>query len=821
MPSTFGEGRIARKVGNARRVLEVRGATAVDRSHRYDAIILRDALDRIDELRGLLDRDGFFVIHDVAPHVIEQQGLAVVDHEDDRVLAYPVAAEIRARLRELTHLRAHAAQQDEGIAWLRNELALRNSNGSHALRRKVRNGAAAIKRTARAARVRIYSRVVTDVGRRLPQPLKNFIKRVWNPWPARQSVDDVPAIAPQLDGRETTTYDILCFSIIDWSFRWQRPQQMMARLANAGHRVFFLSTSEFLAPGSRTFQATPLRENVWEIRLAPPATIEVYSGRLTDAVLAWFPRMLEELRSEFGVAAAISVVQVATWTRAAEAARQRFGWKLVYDCMDEWNQFPGMNDALVREEERLAGIADLITVSGERLLRKWRERASNVVLVRNAADFDFFSSAPRQELLAGVPRPIAGYTGAIARWLDVELVRCVATARPDVTFVLVGGIFDVDVSSLERLPNVQLLGQQPYERMPSYLAAFDVCIIPFVVDEITAATDPVKFYEYVSLGKPVVATPMPELEPYRELLYTATSAEHFVQQLDVALREDDAALRERRIALARANTWSARVDTLRDAVRDLHVKVSIIVVTYFNIDLTRLCLDAVFRSSLHPNLEVIVVDNGSTDGTPAMLEELAREHANLRVILNDANRGFAAANNQGIAIATGDALVLLNNDTVPARGWLPRMLRHLENPEIGLVVAVTNFSGNESRIAVPYTTLNGMPAFAEKYARTHDGRVFDIAVAAMYCVGLRREVFARIGPLDEEFNVGMFEDDDYSHRTRLAGLRVVCAEDVFVHHFGQASFGKLPHAEYQAIWKRNQAHYERKWGMRWEPHTYR
>ena len=312
---------------------------------------------------------------------------------------------------------------------------------------------------------------------------------------------------------------------------------------------------------------------------------------------------------------------------------------------------------------------------------------------------------------------------------------------------------------------------------------------------------------------------MPELAPYCELLYVATTPADFVAKLDEALREDDPVLVAKRIALARENTWAARAETLRGAIRDAHVKVSIIVVTYFNRELTRLCLDAVFRTTLHPNFEVIVVDNASTDGTPEMLEEYARRHDNLRILLNRTNLGFAPANNQGIRIATGERLVLLNNDTVPARGRLTRMLRHLDDPQIGIVVAVTNFSGNESRIAVPYTTLDAMPAFAEDYARANEGKVFDIHVAAMYCVGLRRDAYDTIGPLDEEFTVGMFEDDDYSHRARLAGLRVVCAEDVFVHHFGQASFGKLPKEEYEAIWRRNQAHYERKWALKWTPHV--
>lgn len=767
--------------------MDARNGASAKKGVTYDVIIVRGDDPRIDELRAHLAPEGVLVV---------EKG----EHDD--------------LLRQVTSLRAHSTRQAEGIAWLRAELAQARSTALARARGRVRNAVARVRRRTTPAGVRVYSRAVAAVGRRLPQSLKDLIKRVWSPWPERV---EVPPIAPPVDPSESTTYDILCFSIIDWSFRWQRPQQLLSKLAGAGHRVFYLETSVFLPPGPRTFEATLLRENVWGIKLAPPVGFSIYGGKLPAATEAWFPRMLDELRHEFGIVAAVSIVQVATWTRVVEKARERLGWKVVYDCMDEWKNFPGLGDALLREEERLVGTADVVAVSGTLLFEKWR--SARPVLVRNAADFDFYESAPRENLLGEAKRPVIGYFGAIASWFDVELVRFAASQRPDATFVLIGGVFDVSVAALERLPNVRLLGQQPYSRMPSYLASFDACIIPFIVDEITAATDPVKFYEYVSLGKPVVTTPMPELASYGELLYVASTPPEFVAKLDQAVRENDPDLAARRVALARENTWTARAETLREAIRDAHVKVSIIVIAYFNRELTRLCLDAVFRTTLHPNFEVIVVDNASTDGTPEMLEELARRHDNLRVILNRTNAGFAAANNQGIRAAAGDVLVLLNNDTVPARGWLVRMLRHLEDPRIGIVVAVTNFSGNESRIAVPYRTLEDMPPFAEEYARANEGKAFDIHVAAMYCVGLRRDAYDTIGPLDEDFTVGMFEDDDYSHRARMAGLRVVCAEDVFVHHFGQASFGKLSKEEYEAIFRRNQTHYERKWGMPWRPHA--
>jgi GT2 family glycosyltransferase len=196
------------------------------------------------------------------------------------------------------------------------------------------------------------------------------------------------------------------------------------------------------------------------------------------------------------------------------------------------------------------------------------------------------------------------------------------------------------------------------------------------------------------------------------------------------------------------------------------------------------------------------------------------QNEQVRVILNDDNAGFAKANNQGLAIARGDYLVFLNDDTVAPRGWLARMLRHLDDPEIGLVNAVTNYSGNESRIEVPYHNVTEMEAFATAYMRQHDGEHFDIRVAALYCVGIRRDVFEQVGPLDEAYGLGMFEDDDYSQRVRAAGYRVICAEDVFIHHYGSMTYGRMAPADYDALWARNQAHYERKWG-KWEPHKSR
>ncbi len=248
---------------------------------------------------------------------------------------------------------------------------------------------------------------------------------------------------------------------------------------------------------------------------------------------------------------------------------------------------------------------------------------------------------------------------------------------------------------------------------------------------------------------------------------------------------------------------------------------SVVVVTLDNLVLTRIALESVLANTRECSYEVVVVDNGSGDGTPTYLSVLAARNRHVRVLRNAENRGFAAAANQGLMVAQGDVLVLLNNDTIVTPGWLSGLTSHLSDGAVGLVGPVTNRCGNEAQVPTTYDTYGELLAFTEVQRAAEPG-VFDIPVAEMFCVAMRSDALEAVGPLDERFEIGLFEDDDYARRTRDAGFRVICATDVFVHHFGEGSLGRLAASgRYAEIFAANRRRFEHKWGARWQPHSRR
>ena len=612
-----------------------------------------------------------------------------------------------------------------------------------------------------------------------------------------------------------TRYDIVLLPASHFDFRFHRSRQLAAHFARAGHRVFWICPSVNLKPDSAApYRLLEREKNLWEINIrgrqfdshaevADPETAAIMLGSL------------EKLYAECGIAENCVIVQWPAWHPVAGPLRDRFGARILYDRVEA-----GQPNR--QEERRLIESSDVVTVTAPALQARFASLGKPSSVVRNAADFDFFQQGAQTDVLSGVPRPVVGYFGLIAGWTDLDLVWEAAQHRPQYTFVLLGQNLDQDLARLASLENVRILGPRPYQEMPAYLREFDVCLIPFRPGGAADAADPVKLYEYFSLGKPVVATAVRELASFGDLLYLAGGAEDFIQRIDEAVAERDPQIRQRRIDFARANTWAARVASLDAEIRKAFPLVSILVVTHNSRVFVKPCFDSLLRNTLWPNYEVVAVDNASGDGTAELLQSYAAAHPRVRVRALGSNRGFAGGNNFAAGQARGEHLILLNADTIVTPGWVERLVRPARaDPKVGIVVAVTNFAGNEAKIQAEYRNQAEMEALAGQIARERAGRSIDLRVAPLFCALIPRPVWQALGELDENFTAGMFEDDDYSLRARRAGYRVVTAEDCFVHHFGQGSFSQLEPQESERIFEMNRERFEKKWGEPWQPHRYR
>ena len=357
--------------------------------------------------------------------------------------------------------------------------------------------------------------------------------------------------------------DVVCFSIVEWEFLYQRPQQLLSRLADRGHRVFYVS--QFFDPGEGAPAAHRLRPRVVALRLRGSSR-HLFAEELPpgeeDAVFA----SLAALRERDGIASAVAVVHQPFWWPLARRARAAFGWPVLYDCMDDHAGFSTHERQVTGVESGILEGADGIVASSRLLEAKLGRAGRAAELLPNGCDFGYFSSiAPR----AGTGRPKVGYYGCIADWFDADLVADLAVKRPDWDFVLVGPTYLADLTRLPALPNVSFPGLVPYGELLAAIEPIDVLLLPFRRSPLTDAASPVKAYEIMATGRPLVAVPLPELEAFGDLVRFADDASGFERQVEAALGEEDPALVARRREFARRNSWEARVDVLERLVLTL------------------------------------------------------------------------------------------------------------------------------------------------------------------------------------------------------------------------------------------------------------
>jgi glycosyltransferase involved in cell wall biosynthesis len=354
---------------------------------------------------------------------------------------------------------------------------------------------------------------------------------------------------------------VLFLPIIEWEFRRQRPQHLARCFARAGARVYYPD----LAPRPDPPPPRLAESGIWRLALAGEPGLDPYRDRLGPGAVERALGSLAGLGPEHPLDGCWVVAQLPFWRPLAEAARAAFGGALLFDCMDDFSAFADHGD-LSKEETALAAAADLVAVTAERLRARLAPHARRIVVVHNGCEPDHFGPAAAARAAVG-ERPVVGFFGGIHEWFDGPLVEELARSRPGWDFWLVGDTYRGEVEGLRRLPNVTFWGEMAYADLPRLASRFDVGIIPFRVTPLTEATDPVKAYEMLAAGLPVVATDLPELRRISPPVALARGAGQFAARIEEALAEPAAAALARR-EFARGHSWVERFLTLRRAMAE-------------------------------------------------------------------------------------------------------------------------------------------------------------------------------------------------------------------------------------------------------------
>jgi glycosyltransferase involved in cell wall biosynthesis len=236
--------------------------------------------------------------------------------------------------------------------------------------------------------------------------------------------------------------------------------------------------------------------------------------------------------------------------------------RTVYYCADEYSCMPGMDAGLIRNlEARLLSKVDAVIVTSETLLKAKSAAGKPISLLRHGVDTVHFSAAARPEtpvasVLQGIPAPIFGFYGLVQSHIDFETIVTVAQRRRDWSFVFIGKR-DEDPSTVPSLPNIHYLPAQPYAQLPSVLKGFNVCLIPYQVDQRTRDRNPVKLREYLAGGKPVISTSLPEVLVYRDVVAIAGTADEFERAAERLLQEQGEEEARQRMEYVRHDNWDA------------------------------------------------------------------------------------------------------------------------------------------------------------------------------------------------------------------------------------------------------------------------
>lgn len=375
--------------------------------------------------------------------------------------------------------------------------------------------------------------------------------------------------------------DILFLPAADWHARTQRSQHLAMELAQQGHRCFYLNPHlgrEFPNPYPLSPRAAlcRLRPQIYELHVHLPREPVYHHRALAPEETARIVSVIEQTFRQTKTVDPAIVVSLPLWAPVALRLKQRYGYRVIYDCHDLWSGFGRVHPDILAAESGLFGLSNAVVFSARWLMNAklalHNELRFKSLLIRNAVrseDFDFVYPRIRKG------RKVVGYAGSLDFWFDVDSVKLAALRHPEWDFQLFGRVESNSIHELRKLPNVNIVGEVPYSSLRKHFAGIDVSMIPFRISPLTLATNPLKLYEYFACGHPVVSSPLPEVLEFGDMIRIARTPAEFVAQLEIAMEENNPEAAHDRRRLAERESWAARCRTLATHLESPDARISI------------------------------------------------------------------------------------------------------------------------------------------------------------------------------------------------------------------------------------------------------
>ena len=365
-------------------------------------------------------------------------------------------------------------------------------------------------------------------------------------------------------GRFEHEFPIIVHSHLGWDWVWQRPQQIISRLSRH-HRILFVEEpipSDSIHEPRATLREVPDYPNIVVVQSNVPARRRHELDYVDKARRRLVENILEgPLGVEFE-----DPVQWFYDPMAVTPFAQKMGERaIVYDCMDQLSQFKGAPPTLIRRERELLALADVVFAGGPKIHRAKAVYNKNCHAFGCGVDVRHFSGARARDTVipedvAHLKGPVLGYFGVVDERLDYDLIAQLVDADPSWNVVMVGPRTKVEEHVLPRRPNLHWLGGRDYNRLPAYTKRFDVCIMPFALNEATEFINPTKALEYMAAGRPIVSSAIEDVVlQFAKIVNISNSTEQFIAMCRNAIENPSLARIAHGIELARNNSWEAIV----------------------------------------------------------------------------------------------------------------------------------------------------------------------------------------------------------------------------------------------------------------------